>query len=133
MVWELIKEQPIFFQVNAASATVWNSCTMLMDFYQYQRGYLHAHRDFYFGKDCEGYGAGLSSFRVFCRISAERSGIGVPSYSVREIRRSFLKCKLIFRNYYNPLNPPYQGDFKRKCVSPIKFVFEGTFLTIPLL
>ena len=21
---------------------------------------------------------------------------------------------------FNPLNPPYQGDFKRKCVSPIK-------------
>ena len=20
---------------------------------------------------------------------------------------------------FNPLNPPYQGDFKRKCVSPI--------------
>ena len=26
-----------------------------MDFYQYQRGYPHAHRDFYFGKDCEGW------------------------------------------------------------------------------
>ena len=20
---------------------------------------------------------------------------------------------------FNPLNPPYQGDFKRKCVSPV--------------
>ncbi|MCG9132188.1 transposase, partial [Candidatus Poribacteria bacterium] len=26
-----------------------------MDFYQYQRGYPHAHRDFYFVKDCEGW------------------------------------------------------------------------------
>ena len=50
-----IEEQPIFFDVNAASAAVWNSCTTLMDFYQYQRGYPHAHRDFYFGKDCQGW------------------------------------------------------------------------------
>ena len=26
-----------------------------MDFYQYQRGYPHAHKDFYFGRDCEGW------------------------------------------------------------------------------
>ena len=50
-----IEAQPIFSEVNAASAEVWNSCTTLMDFYQYQRGYRHAHRDFYFGKDCEGW------------------------------------------------------------------------------
>ncbi len=50
-----IEEQPIFSEVNAASAEVWNSCLMLMNFYQYQRGYPHAHRDFYFGKDCEGW------------------------------------------------------------------------------
>ena len=23
---------------------------------------------------------------------------------------------------FNPLNPPYQGDFKRKCVSPIELI-----------
>ena len=50
-----IEEQPIFSEVNAASAAVWNSCATLMDFYQFQRGYPHAHRDFYFGKDCEGW------------------------------------------------------------------------------
>ncbi len=50
-----IEEQPIFSEVNAASAAVWNSCLTLMDFYQYQRGYPHAHRDFYFGRDCEGW------------------------------------------------------------------------------
>ncbi len=22
-------------------------------------------------------------------------------------------------NLFNPLNPPYQGDFKRNCVSPV--------------
>ena len=50
-----IEPQPIFSEANAASADVWNSCSMLMELYQYQRGYPHAHRDFYFGKDCEGW------------------------------------------------------------------------------
>ena len=47
--------QPIFSEINAASASVWNECCALMDFYHFQRGYPHAHRDFYFGKDCEGW------------------------------------------------------------------------------
>ena len=50
-----IEPQPIFSEVNAASADVWNDCSTLMGFYQYQRGYPHAHRHFYFGKDCEGW------------------------------------------------------------------------------
>ncbi|RKU24040.1 transposase [Candidatus Poribacteria bacterium] len=50
-----IEPQPIFPEVNAASADLWNGCLTLMDFYQYQRGYPHAHRDFYFGKDCAGW------------------------------------------------------------------------------
>ena len=50
-----IEAQPIFFEANAASAEVWNACLVLMDFYQYQRGYPHAHREFYFGMDCEGW------------------------------------------------------------------------------
>ena len=50
-----IEPQPIFSEVNAASADVWNDSSTLMDFYQYQRGYPHAHRHFYFGKDCEGW------------------------------------------------------------------------------
>jgi hypothetical protein len=50
-----IEEQPIFFAVNAASAAVWNACCYQMDMYQWHRGYPHAHGDFYFGKDCEGW------------------------------------------------------------------------------
>ena len=50
-----IEEQPIFFEVNAASATVWNDCCYQMDMYQWHRGYPHAHNHFYFGKDCEGW------------------------------------------------------------------------------
>ena len=50
-----IEEQPIFSEANAASAAVWNDCCYQMDMYQWQRGYPHAHRDFYFGKDCEGW------------------------------------------------------------------------------
>ena len=50
-----IEEQPIFSEANAASAAVWNGCCYHMDMYQWHRGYPHAHRDFYFGKDCEGW------------------------------------------------------------------------------
>lgn len=50
-----IAAQPIFSETNAASASVWNECCDLMNSYQYQRGYPHAHRDFYFGSDCEGW------------------------------------------------------------------------------
>ena len=50
-----IEEHPIFSEVNTASAAVWNACFYQMDMYQWQRGYPHAHRDFYFGKDCEGW------------------------------------------------------------------------------
>ncbi len=50
-----IEEQPIFSEVNAASATVWNDCCYQMDMYQWHRGYPHAHNHFYFGKDCEGW------------------------------------------------------------------------------
>ena len=50
-----IAPAPIFSEINAAAASVWNECCGLMDFYQYQRGYPHAHRDFYFGRDCEGW------------------------------------------------------------------------------
>ena len=50
-----IAYQPIFSEVNAESAHLWNKCSTLMDFYQYQRGYPHAHKDFYFGNDCEGW------------------------------------------------------------------------------
>lgn len=50
-----IEPQPIFFEANAASGAVWNDCCDQMDMYQWHRGYPHAHRDFYFGKDCEGW------------------------------------------------------------------------------
>jgi len=47
-----IESQPIFSEVNAASASIWDQCLNQMDMYQWHRGYPHAHRDFYFGKDC---------------------------------------------------------------------------------
>lgn len=50
-----IESQPIFSDVNAASAEVWNECKVLMDLYQYRRGYPHAHHNFWFGEDCEGW------------------------------------------------------------------------------
>lgn len=50
-----IEAQPIFSQVNTASAHVWDQCLYQMSMYQWQRGYPHAHNDFYIGKDCEGW------------------------------------------------------------------------------
>ena len=47
--------QPIFSEINAASASVWNECLQLMAWYQWQRGYPHAHDDFWIGPDCEGW------------------------------------------------------------------------------
>ena len=46
---------PIFSEVNAASAAIWNACCYQMDMYQWHRGYRHAHDHFYFGKDCAGW------------------------------------------------------------------------------
>lgn len=51
----LLETKPIYKEISMAAAAVWNQCLTLMDFYQYQRGYPHAHRDFYFDKDCEGW------------------------------------------------------------------------------
>ena len=50
-----IKSEPIYSEINALSASVWNECVSLMEWYQWQRGYPHAHNDFYIGEDCEGY------------------------------------------------------------------------------
>ena len=50
-----IERQRLFSDINAASAEVWNACCALMDLYQWQRGYGHAHADFYIGEACEGW------------------------------------------------------------------------------
>ena len=50
-----IQSQPIFSEINAASASVWNECLQLMEWYQWQRGYPHARDDFWIGLDCEGW------------------------------------------------------------------------------
>ena len=50
-----IETQPIFSEINAASADVWNECLKLMNRYQWQRGYPHARDDFWIGPDCEGW------------------------------------------------------------------------------
>ena len=50
-----IQSQPVFSEINAASASVWNECLQLMEWYQWQRGYPHAHDAFWIGPDCEGW------------------------------------------------------------------------------
>ena len=47
-----LKPKPIYREIAQTAATVWNRCLNLMDIYQFQRGYPHAHRDFYFDKEC---------------------------------------------------------------------------------
>ena len=50
-----VKKQACFSEIQSASASVWNECLYLMDMYQWRRGYPHAHDNFWFGKDCEGW------------------------------------------------------------------------------
>ena len=50
-----IDPQPIFTEIQQASASVWNECLYQMDMYQWHRGYPHAHDHFGFGDDCEGW------------------------------------------------------------------------------
>ena len=50
-----IQSQPLLSEINAASASVWNECLQLMEWYQWQRGYPHARDDFWIGLDCEGW------------------------------------------------------------------------------
>ncbi|MCY3722508.1 MAG: hypothetical protein OXG97_09835 [Candidatus Poribacteria bacterium] len=50
-----IEPQPIYAEINAASASVWNECLTLMNMYQWHRGYPHVHDHFYIGNACEGW------------------------------------------------------------------------------
>ena len=75
-----IASQPIFSDINAASADVWNECCSLMDLYQYQRGYPHAHRDFYFSKNCEGW--------VDKNLSKSQP---LHSQSIQDVRQRYFK------------------------------------------
>lgn len=75
-----IEKQNIFSEINAASASVWNECCDLMSLYQYQRGYPHAHHDFYFGKDCEGW--------MDKRLSKSQP---LHSQSIQAVRKSYFK------------------------------------------
>lgn len=50
-----IEPQPIYTEINAASASVWDECLYQMSMYQWHRGYPHAHDRFWFGDDCEGW------------------------------------------------------------------------------
>ena len=75
-----IASQRIYSQINAASASVWNECLALMDFYQYRRGYRHAHNHFYFGSDCEGW--------MDKRLSKKQP---LHSQSIQAVRKQYFK------------------------------------------
>ena len=50
-----LESKPEYDEIRKSAAIVWNHCLGLMNYYQFQRGYPHAHRDFYFGRDCHGW------------------------------------------------------------------------------
>ncbi len=50
-----IESRPIYAEINAASASVWNECLYQMSRYQWHRGYPHAWDFFHIGSDCEGW------------------------------------------------------------------------------
>lgn len=75
-----IDKQAIFSEINAYSASVWNECLHQMDMYQWHRGYPHAHHNFWFGKDCEGW--------VDKRLSKSQP---LHSQSIQAIRKQYFK------------------------------------------
>ena len=116
-----IESQPIFFDVNAASADVWNQCCDQMDMYQYRRGYPHAHKDFYFGKECEGW------------IDKQISNDILHSQSRQSVRRRYFKSWKSYSalkksggiNKPKPPNKHKKHMSTRFLKSAIRFV-EGT-------
>ena len=75
-----IQTQPIFSEISAASASVWNECIELMEWYQWQRGYPHAHDDFWIGSDCEGW--------IDKHLSKSQP---LHSQSIQSIRKQYFK------------------------------------------
>ena len=75
-----IDKQPVFSDIQAASASVWNECLYLMDTYQWHRGYPHAHHDFYIGEDCGGW--------IDKNLSKSQP---LHSQSIQNVRRTYFK------------------------------------------
>ena len=75
-----VKRQACFSGIQEASASVWNECLYLMDMYQWRRGYPHAHDNFWFGKDCEGW--------VDKRLSKSQA---LHSQSIQAVRKQYFK------------------------------------------
>ena len=75
-----IPGKPIYSSINAYSAEVWQECSDLMDGYQWQRGYGHAHHDFYIGEDCEGW--------MDKNLSKSQP---LHSQSIQSVRQSYFK------------------------------------------
>ena len=82
-----IQSQPVLSEINAASASVWNECLKLMEWYQWQRGYPHAHDDFWIGPDCEGW--------MDKQLSKSQP---LHSQSIQSIRNQYFKS---WQSYWN--------------------------------
>ena len=117
-----IPGDPIYSDVNAASASVWGECCDLMNWYQYQRGYGHAHRDFYIGEDCAGW--------MDKHLSKSQH---LHSQSIQAVRQSYFKS---WKSYSvlkktgsidNPKPPNKKKQFRttRWLKSAIRFIEHG--------
>ena len=75
-----IDPRPIYSEINAASASVWNECLYQMSMYQWHRGYPHAWNFFYIGDDCEGW--------IDKHLSKSQS---LHSQSIQAVRERYFK------------------------------------------
>ena len=97
-----IQSQPVLSEINTASASVWNECLQLMEWYQWQRGYPHAHEVFWIGLDCEGW--------MDKNLSKSQP---LHSQSIQAIRKQYFKSwqsywKLKQSNCIESPKPPYK-------------------------
>ena len=119
-----IKTQPIHSEINAASADVWNECLKLMNWYQWQRGYPHAHDDFWIGSDCEGW--------MDKQLSKSQP---LHSQSIQDVRKRYFKSWKSFwalkqsGGIQNPKPPTKQKSFMttRWLKSAIRFHDNSPF------
>ncbi len=119
-----IDKQDIFSEINAHSASVWNECIYQMSMYQWHRGYPHAHHDFWFGKDCEGW--------VDKQLSKSQP---LHSQSIQAVRQKYFKSWKSYSalkksgNIEKPKPPNKKKNFMttRWLKSAITFVEGGLF------
>ena len=110
----LLESKPIYTEISRAAAAVWNNCLGLMNYYQFQRGYPHAHNDFYFGRDCEGW--------MDKQLSDTHP---LHSQSVQAIRARYFQAWRSYRTHKRNGNTDARPPRKRKKFSTNRWLRSG--------